>query len=163
MQATIYLWWVLQVDIYYISDTRISVLRCMILILIQNFNMLYHLDSWSICNLVHKNALVFFPNHFEVCHKFLGPPESHGSPVMVKNPKKCPIIDLYSSKEGVWCTKCNPKPAERHKNLTLLGDGLAKQWEPKQWKFQLEFLLVPLTSDSPAVQASVVSLLWSQC
>ena len=30
------------------------------------------------------------------------------------------------------------KPAERHKKITILGDGLAKQSESKQCKFQLE-------------------------
>ena len=48
------------------------------------------------------------------------------------------------------------KPAERHKKITILGDGLAKQSESKQCKFQLESLLVPLTSNSQAVQVSVV-------
>ena len=48
------------------------------------------------------------------------------------------------------------KPAERQKKLTLIGDSLAKQSEPQQCKFQLESLLVVLTSHSPAVQASVV-------
>ena len=51
---------------------------------------------------------------------------------------------------------CTAKPAVRQKKLTTLGDGLAKQSEPQQNKFQLESLLVPLTSNSPAVQASVV-------
>ena len=45
------------------------------------------------------------------------------------------------------------KPAERQKKLTILGGGLAKQSEPQHCKFQLESLLVPLTSNSPTVQA----------
>ena len=48
------------------------------------------------------------------------------------------------------------KLAECQKKLIILGDGLAKQSGPQQCKFQLESLLVPLTSNSPAVQASVV-------
>ena len=48
------------------------------------------------------------------------------------------------------------KPAEHQKKLTILEDGLAKQSEYQQGKFQLESLLVPLTSNSPAIQASVV-------
>ena len=47
------------------------------------------------------------------------------------------------------------KPAESQKKLKILGDGLAKQSEPQQCKFQLESLLVSLTSISSAVQASV--------
>ena len=42
------------------------------------------------------------------------------------------------------------KPAERQRKLTLLEDGLAKQSEPPQRKFQLEYLLLPLTSNIPA-------------
>ena len=45
------------------------------------------------------------------------------------------------------------KPAERQKKLIILGDGLAKHSEPQQCKFQLESLLVPLTSNRPTVQA----------
>ena len=48
------------------------------------------------------------------------------------------------------------KPAERQKKLIILGDGLAKQSETQQCKFQFKSLLVPLTSISSAVQASVV-------
>ena len=48
------------------------------------------------------------------------------------------------------------KPAERQKNLTILGDVLTKQSEPKQYKFYWESLLVPLTCNTPAVQAGVV-------
>ena len=51
---------------------------------------------------------------------------------------------------------CTAKPAVRQKKLTILEDGLANQTQPQQSKFRLESLLVPLTSNSPAVQASVV-------
>ena len=43
------------------------------------------------------------------------------------------------------------KPAECQKSLIILGDGLAKQSDPQKCKFQLESLLVPLTSTSPAL------------
>ena len=48
------------------------------------------------------------------------------------------------------------KPAERQKKLTILGEGLAKQSESQQCKFQWVSLLVPLTSNSQAVHANVV-------
>ena len=43
------------------------------------------------------------------------------------------------------------KTAMSHKKLIILGDGLAKQSEQQQGKFQLGSLLVPLTSNIPAV------------
>ena len=48
------------------------------------------------------------------------------------------------------------KPAERQKKVNILAEGLAKQSESQQCKFELESLLVPLTSNSLSVQASVV-------
>ena len=50
------------------------------------------------------------------------------------------------------------KPAERQENLTIIGDGLAKQSETQRCKFLLESLLVLLTSNSPAVDTGQCSL-----
>ena len=62
------------------------------------------------------------------------------------------IMDKGQRDKGksVWCVVYTAKPAERQKKQIILGDGLGKQSEPQQCKFQLEPLLVPMSFNSPA-------------
>ena len=72
----------------------------------------------------------------------------------------CQVVEFHCewpANEGATISSYTAKPAERQKKLTVLGDG---QSEPQQCKFQWACVLVPLTSNSPAVQATIVWLLW---
>ena len=58
----------------------------------------------------------------------MGRPESQASPLTMTNLKNCLIIDLDSSKEGSWCTDCNPK------NLSSLKSTVSEKRRKKKKK-----------------------------